>query len=328
MINIRSLVIVLSFLTLSVSLIIISSNISTRKKSESGQRLARQESVTKFKKMSYFLLDNGKEQVTFDATELNIVDEIFFEFTKPVGLYNTNTQPFSFESDEGTYSIKSGTFNFKNSVVISNATSEYQADTMLINGPSNFVQASGNIKAKTTDQITKDQILVNASKMSSWVNENRTIFEGNIKGLIKRKRSYEKGLNFESDVLEFIGKESQLNLSGNVKLKRNSYDLRANKAEIFLENFNKRLKYYALYDDIELTERFRDSSGVFQTRRAYSEKLEGFISSSKIVLSGAPRVEQKNDIIKGNQITLREKVQLIEVDDSKSFFRLKDKETR
>ena len=48
--------------------------------------------------------------------------------------------------------------------------------------------------------------------------------------------------------------------------------------------------------------------------------------TGKILLSGAPRVEQGDDIIKGYQITLRENVEMVEVDDSQSSFSLKRNE--
>ena len=60
-----------------------------------------------------------------------------------------------------------------------------------------------------------------------------------------------------------------------------------------------------------------------QLRKAYSEKLEGHQRSAKVILTGAPRVEQGEDIIQGYQITLRENVELVEVDDAQSSFNLK-----
>lgn len=326
MVNLRSLIIVTGFMGLSVILFLVSNNISKIQKSVSDTKYSKSESVTKFKKMSYFLLNKNEEFINFDAVALDITDQVFFHFLKPVGFYKSAQTPFSFEAQEGDYHLVREVFNLHQGVRFLNEASDYRADEMVINTKSSFVKASGHIVAITKDLKTKDTVNINSNRMSSWLNEKRTIFEGNIDGEIQRYRAFEEGMLFTSQTLEFLGSESQINLAGSVNIKRNSYDLRANKAEIFLENFNKRLKYYALYDDIELTEKFKDSNGILQIRKAYSEKLEGFISSSKIVLSGAPRVEQKNDIIKGNQITLREKVQLIEVDDSKSFFKLEDKE--
>ena len=103
--------------------------------------------------------------------------------------------------------------------------------------------------------------------------------------------------------------------------------MRANaiRGEIFLENYNKKLKYYALYDDVKVVEKIPvikkgESRKTFIERRAYAEKLEGFVKEGKIVLTGYPKVLQENDVIKGNVITLLKSNEVIEVDDSSSSF--------
>ena len=78
-----------------------------------------------------------------------------------------------------------------------------------------------------------------------------------------------------------------------------------------------------LYDDIKLVEKLKLDDGTTSTRKAYSEKLEGYMREAKIVLTGAPRVEQGSDLIQGYQITLRENVELVEVDDSQTSFTIK-----
>ena len=130
-------------------------------------------------------------------------------------------------------------------------------------------------------------------------------------------------MKFAAENVVVNSPESRINLSKSVKLRRNNYYLTAGNAEIFLENFNKKLKYYSLYDDVKLEEKIELHSGGTQTRRAYAEKLEAHQATGRVVLTGAPRVEQGKDIIKGYQITLRENVELVEVDDSKSSFSLK-----
>ena len=87
-----------------------------------------------------------------------------------------------------------------------------------------------------------------------------------------------------------------------------------------IANFSREKMFY---DDIKLVEQLNTSEGNSQTRRAYSEKLEGYMSQGKIVLTGAPRVEQGDDLIKGYQITLRENVELVEVEEAQSSFKLK-----
>jgi lipopolysaccharide export system protein LptA len=65
-------------------------------------------------------------------------------------------------------------------------------------------------------------------------------------------------------------------------------------------------------------------TGVIE-RKAFAERLEGFGREEKMILSGAPRVEQGNDVIKGYRITVRENTDLIEVDDAMSDVQMKKK---
>jgi lipopolysaccharide export system protein LptA len=65
-----------------------------------------------------------------------------------------------------------------------------------------------------------------------------------------------------------------------------------------------------------------------QERKAFAERLEGFGREQKMVLSGAPRVEMGKDVIKGYRITIRENVDLVEVDDAMSDVQVKKKKLK
>ena len=75
-------------------------------------------------------------------------------------------------------------------------------------------------------------------------------------------------------------------------------------------------------DDVKMSEKMETREGI-QTRQAFAERLEGFGREQKMVLSGAPRVEMGKDVIKGYRITIRENVDLIEVDDAMSDVQVK-----
>ena len=60
-------------------------------------------------------------------------------------------------------------------------------------------------------------------------------------------------------------------------------------------------------------------------RKAYSERLEGYITEEKIILQGSPKVFQRDDVIRGNTITLRRNNESIEVDDANTKFNLRSK---
>ena len=76
-----------------------------------------------------------------------------------------------------------------------------------------------------------------------------------------------------------------------------------------------------------VSEKLQTTEGV-KERRAFAERLEGFGRDQKMVLSGAPRVEMGTDVIKGYRITIRENVDLIEVDDAMSDVQVKQKKLK
>jgi len=104
-------------------------------------------------------------------------------------------------------------------------------------------------------------------------------------------------------------------MKGNVTFKKGNLAASSNLGTVFLENYNKRLKYYSLSDDVRLQETL-SINGKPMVRKAFAEKLEGIISEQKIILTGLPKVFQERDVIKGNRITIREKIETVEVDDA------------
>jgi len=144
---------------------------------------------------------------------------------------------------------------------------------------------------------------------------------------MERKKKHEGKIKFSSDELQTDGIESLAELRGNVHLERQNYFITAGKGDIYLENFNKSLKYFVFNDDVKMTETLKTANGVTQ-RKAFSERLEGFGREEKMVLTGAPRVEQGEDVIKGYRITTRENVDLIEVDDAMSDVHVKRTESK
>ena len=135
---------------------------------------------------------------------------------------------------------------------------------------------------------------------------------------------YEEGIDFSSQELMAMMKKSVVELKGDVFLKKQQLNARSLRAEIFLENYNQKLKYYALSDDVKVVEKVAIGDGKFITRKAFAEKLEGYAQEKKIILTGYPKVYQQEDIIKGNKITMIENNEVIEVDDSSSSFNIKE----
>ena len=114
-----------------------------------------------------------------------------------------------------------------------------------------------------------------------------------------------------------------MTLIGNVKLIKQGLTALSREGEIFMDNYNKKLKYYTLIDDVKLTEKVKLEDGSSFIRTAVAEKLDGLVAEEKNILTGFPKVFQQGDVITGNRITIRENNQVVEVDDANTDFILK-----
>jgi lipopolysaccharide export system protein LptA len=189
------------------------------------------------------------------------------------------------------------------------------------------LNATEDVKTLSIDEKSNDQIMVNSKAAIYRPKEQIFEYKENVSGVIKRKRVYEESISFKTDYLTLNAPQSLAEMKGNVSFKKENLEAFAQRGEVFLENYNKRLKYYALYDDVRLQERLVQNGKPFM-RKAFSEKLEGLISEKKIILTGLPKVFQEKDVIKGNRIIIRENVETVEVDDANTNItldKMKDK---
>jgi lipopolysaccharide export system protein LptA len=189
------------------------------------------------------------------------------------------------------------------------------------------VVGTGDVIFEGDDLKSKDHVVITSETMRAHPNSQDSTFKGNVQGSMSRKKKYEGKLTFSSQQLQFDGNKSLAQLIGDVHMHRENYDITAGKADMFLENFNKALKYFVLNDDVKVREKLQTPEGV-QERKAFAERLEGFGREQKMVLSGAPRVEMGKDVIKGYRITIRENVDLIEVDDAMTDVQVKRKDAK
>lgn len=324
--NKRSIIIISIFLLVTLTVLATSLNVKRKTQARQNYKGAGKAEDTHFNGLSYFVLVDGKPNISLDAIDLKIVQNQDLYFTSPKGTIYDSEEDINYKATKGNFVGKTKELNLVGSVDVQTSVASHKSDKLYYNGSKKYLEASGGVKSKYKDNKTKDNILVTSNYVNSWLIDKRTLFLGDVKGRVKRPRVYEESFSFKASRVELNQLKSLVSLSENVNLKRNNYHLESQKAEIFLENYNKKLKYYVLYDDIKLEEKLNMPDGTIQLRRAFSEKLEGYMAEAKVVLSGAPRVQQGDDLIKGYQITLRENVELVEVDDSQSSFDLnKDK---
>ena len=131
-------------------------------------------------------------------------------------------------------------------------------------------------------------------------------------------------MDFAANKISADLNKSYVEMQGDVSFRNQQVSAHSIKGEIFLENYSKKLKYYALFDDVVVKQKLILNNGQTIERTAYAEKLEGTLSEGKIVLSGAPRVVQNKETIEGNIITLTEGNEVVEVEDASSSFEIKN----
>lgn len=275
-----------------------------------------------FKIVDYYLVDKGKPFLRLESSELTLSKQN----TEVVGfnpdgvIYRRDDNgveedPIYFTSKNSRVFTQNKELYLQNDVDIKVANSNLKSDSVTIFNNGRHLEADGNVRTQSYDPKTNDQILVTSNFALYRPKEQFFEYKRNVKGIIKRKRQYEESVSFSTDLMTLEGLKSEVEMKGNVTLKKGNLDASSNQGTVFLENYNKRLKYYSLSDDVRLQESII-VGGKPIIRKAFAEKLEGLISEKKVILTGLPKVFQEKDVIKGNRITIRENIETVEVDDA------------
>jgi lipopolysaccharide transport protein LptA len=279
---------------------------------------------TEIQQLDYFHLRSGIPQMSLSAEKMRSQGEELAEFSYPRGVYNyqQRNETLRYQAQEGIYQKPKDMLTLIGEVKITSPEALYQAHKVKYFFKKDLILGSGGVRFEGKDLKTQDHLIITSDSLRATPQNRIGKFKGAVKGSLARKKSYEGKLQFSSHLLNLDGTTSLAHLEGDVFLTRDNYKITSGKADIYLENFNKSLKYFVLNDDVKLSETVQAPQGVLQ-RRAYAERLEGFGREQKMILSGAPRVEQGNDLIKGYRITIRESMDLIEVDDAMSDVQVK-----
>ena len=197
--------------------------------------------------------------------------------------------------------------------------------------------AQGNVLGEARNTANGDWVTASAEFAEGWPGQGRFRYWGRVRGKVKRKRVFEQGIHFRANEINLDRKRQLIRMQGNVGLKKQHLSVTARRGEIYLANYNKKLKYYVLSDDVKVVEtisrppppgdRHHPHRGI-RKREAYGEKLEGFVRERKVVLSGSPRVVQEGNVIHGSLITLFEDTEAIQVDDPAAKLLIDEKEWR
>jgi lipopolysaccharide transport protein LptA len=330
MYNKKSLATIFLFLTLCVWTSIIA-NTSDRDLQDKLVKSGKIEpEKTMFVDVHYFKTIGNTPSFELISSLLSITENSLLEFKSPRGVLVSDGREINYTAESGKINQLNDSLFLRGKVELLDDKTVYRSDELNYDGLNDQLFARGNVDASLVNRNAKNRIVsrihLTSDELESFIKKRILKLRGDVVGRIKRSKAYEGSMKFKAQEVEINSSKSLVSLRNSVEIRRNNYYLRAGNAQIFLDNFNKKLKYYTLYDDVKLEEKLKLQNGQKQLRRAFAEKLVAHQRSGKLILSGAPRVEQGDDIIKGYQITLRENVELVEVDDAKSSFSLKRKD--
>lgn len=270
-----------------------------------------------FKGVNYYVQKDNQPQMKLKASEVTINSTTGFTFFfDPTGeAYTADGEPINYSGSKGIYNQKQGSLWINETVEVTLRKSSVKSDRMIYNLGQDQLETIGNVKTKSISEKNGDTIYIEADRAISWPKKQQSRYTGHVSGKIERKRAYEAPVFFESDKLYLNMEEMMVSLNDEVYLKKQPFKATSHRGEIYLENYNKKLKYFVLNDDVKLEEKVV-LGGSSYIRKAYAEKLEGVTAEDKIILTGFPKVYQQSDVIKGNRIILRENNEVVEVDDA------------
>jgi len=206
-------------------------------------------------------------------------------------------------------------------VIIRQANGSTKADQLNFNYKNNTAIVSGNV----VSVLIKPEKKVNISSRELTISDSVGVFTylGLVSGEIKDLTNNRYGnIQFKSDLLTYNDIQKRIFLEGNAFIKREKSKIWALSGSIWLNNQGAGVKYFTMDDDVKLKDEFVSSTGDLIIRNSISEKIEGFAAEEKLVLSGFPQVEQDGDIIKGNEMIIREDQEMIEIINTNSQFKL------
>ena len=278
-----------------------------------------------FENSSFYLWKNDQPVLKLNTSEL--VTNAFsdrIDFLNPSGLVHSPEGGVLYEGHKGIFNKRARALSLFGDVKVETAYSTFESQKIEYLFAQDRLSAEGGVQTRSLFPQTLDRVVVSSESLLSFLKMKETTYYGGAKGSIKKKRVYEEGIDFSSEEITLNLVSGKVDLNREVTVQKQSLWASSSRGEIFLENFNKKLRYLALYDDVKLVEKVSPASnGELLERRAFSEKLEFIASEGKIFLTGSPRVVQRNDIIRGNTITIRENNETVEVEDANTNFQLR-----
>lgn len=283
------------------------------------------EIVSTFTHAKLYSSQENKPALFLDTDILSInhdQNKVFFQL--PVGItFGKQGEEIHYRAALGHLDWQKNELGLEEDVLLDSDKSKISSKRLLYNLKSTKLVGTGGVEGNLFVPQTQDHLIISGDRLESSTSTQKGRFIGNVKGRVERLRRYEEGVNFSSQTLDFDVLAGRAWLKGDVNLYKENMHASARQGELWLENYNKKLKYFSLFSDVLVNETVVDKRGKTLQRRALSESLEWFVRDQLIVLSENPRVYQETDTIRGNRIILRENNSVIEVDDANSNFKVK-----
>lgn len=327
--NRRSITIISAYACLNAFIIVSALRLESQELKSAAASGTLAPEFTQIEDLDYYHLKGSVPQMSLAAIKMRSQGQTSAEFTEPNGIYHylEKNKSMKYRAENGIYRKAKDLLVLTGKVKVESEEANYYADKVKYYFKKDLVLGSGLVHFEGMDLKSKDQLEIHSDTMRANPNSQYSFFKGNVHGSMQRKKKYEGKMTFSSQQLKLEGQKSLAHLEGDVKLARQSYLITAGKGDVHLENYNKSLKYFVFNDDVKVTEKLQTPEGV-SYRKAYAERLEGFGQEQKMVLSGAPKVEHGADVVKGYRITIRENMDLIEVDDAMSDVQVKRKDDK
>ncbi len=291
----------------------------------SGQQVSSAMVESYMKNINFYRYKLGSKNIHLNSEEVvnnQITGQLITKNPNGV-VVEDNTDPMYYSGDSGFFNKSIGQLNINGNVEIRTGDTIANSQRLIYRQSVDIVDLYGDVKTVNNNNKKLYRLVVNSDKAKYRKKIGILNYVGNVNGQIRRRRKYEAPVFFKSNRLDFFENEMRGDLLGEVEIKKLDTLATSRRGELFLENYNKKLKYFALYDDVVVKQDVSPIDGTPFVRTAFSEKLEGYPSEGLIVLLGYPKVNQKQDVIKGNIIILRDNNETIEVDNANSNFRLK-----
>lgn len=278
------------------------------------------------KAVDYFMLNKDQSFQLYADTVLLEEDskgELKASFIKPKGNYDDRSgNPIYYRAQKAHMNEEQGAIILEGKAQIQQKGRSYASSYLEYSPKTYNFKGRGDVKAILDQEDDKAKLEIFSDRVEANLVQERGRFQGNVKGKVLRNKKFEQSLDFWSDSLDFSIKEGLVDLKANVRLEFGSLKARSRSAQLFLENYNKQLKYYVMNDDIDIKETLIDGEGKTVQRSASAQQIQGFAKSRKVILTGAPWVKQDGNIIRGFKMTLYQDSDIVEIDESRSNLKI------